>query len=225
MSLEKHIQDLTQAVNMLTRSVDLNTATLAELNTENIQELSEAPQEAEKPKTAKKTAAKRAKPKVQEPVEPTDEEAKDTKMYATIIDLMSRHRDAAMVANGGNADEARDDTVKLLKTYSDDGTVLSLVKALMVDEAAGDQVMEELQGTFETAINELSTAGNSDDFEDDAVTEDDVKQALRAYAKIEGRPAAILKLQQLTDGLSQVKDIPAEKYAEVIKGLEEDLEV
>lgn len=224
MSLEKSIQDLTQAVNLLTRSVDLNTATLAELNTENIKSLSERP-EVKAPVAAKK-AAKKAAPKR---TGPTDEEAKDTKMYATILDLMSRHRDAAMVANGGNAEEAREDTVKLLKTYSDDGTVLSLVKALMIDEAAGDQVMEELQGTFEDAIKNLSAeVGSDEDFGDDTSeqpTEEDVKQALRAYAKIEGRPAAILKLQQLTDGMSQVKDIPESKYAEVIQGLKADLEV
>ena len=139
---------------------------------------------------------------------------------------MTAHYGAALAANGGDQKAAREDTLKILKTYADDGKVLSLARVILEDEEAGAEVMEELLGVYDAAIAALQDTSDFDEGEkeeEQTYTADDVKAALRAYAKIEGRPAAIMKLQQLTGGKSEVKAIPEDQYAAVIAGLKADM--
>lgn len=236
MSLERNIQELHQAVTMLIKSIDLQTATIAEATSELLQamqnrqaspvkvEAKAAAAEVKKEQTAevKKEQAK----KEEAPVELTDDEVKASPIYQTIQDKLTEHYGAALAANGGDQKAAREDTLKILKMYADDGKVVSLVRVLLEDEEAGTQVMEELLSVYDAAIAALQDSDNNDEGEEEekqTYTADDVKAALRAYAKIEGRPAAIMKLQQLTGGKSEVKAIPEDQYAAVIAGLKADM--
>lgn len=245
MSLERNIQELHQAVTMLTKSIDLQTATIAEATAELLQAVQNRQTSAVKAEAAAEEAAvvmkkgqaeaevEKAKKKKEQakkeeaPAELTDDEIKASPIYKTIQDKMSQHYGAALAANGGDQKAAREDTLKILKTYADDGKVLSLVRVILEDEEAGAEVMEELLGVYDTAIAALQDASDSNDEgeeeEERTYTADDVKAALRAYAKIEGRPAAIMKLQQLTGGKSEVKAIPEDQYAAVIAGLKADM--
>ena len=256
MSLERNIQELHQAVTMLTKSIDLQTATIAEATAELLQAMhsqqagapvkvvTEAKAAADNAKAATANAkaatanakaaaaaVEKAVKKEEAPAELTDDEIKASAVYQTIQDKLTQHYGAALAANGGDQQAAREDTLKILKAYADDGKVVSLVRVLLEDEEAGAQVMEELLGVYDTAITALQTTsdvdeegeGEEDEGEEQAYTADDVKAALRAYAKIEGRPAAIMKLQQLTNGKSEVKDVPEDQYAAVIAGLKADM--
>lgn len=249
MSLERNIQELHQAVTMLTKSIDLQTATIAEATAELLQAMQSRQVGAVKVETVAKAAADNAKAAVanveaaaavekevkkeqakkeEAPAELTDDEVKASPIYQTIQDKMTAHYGAALAANGGDQKAAREDTLKILKTYADDGKVLSLARVILEDEEAGAQVMEELLSVYDTAIAALQDASDVNEEGDEgeekpAYTADDVKAALRAYAKIEGRPAAIMKLQQLTGGKSEVKAIPEDQYAAVIAGLKADM--
>lgn len=242
MSLERNIQELHQAVTMLIKSIDLQTATIAEATAELLQAMQNrqaSPSKAEA--TAEEAAevmkkgqaeaevekAKKERVKKEEaPAELTDDEIKASPIYQTIQDKLTQHYGAALAANGGDQKAAREDTLKILKTYADDGKVVSLVRVLLEDEEAGAEVMEELLGVYDAAIAALQDTSDFDEGEkeeEQTYTADDVKAALRAYAKIEGRPAAIMKLQQLTGGKSEVKAIPEDQYAAVIAGLKADM--
>lgn len=239
MSLERNIQELHQAVTMLTKSIDLQTATIAEATAELLQamqnrqtstvkvEVDAKAAAAEVEKAVKKVQAKKEKVEKEEaPAELSDDEIKASAPYKIIQDKLTQHYEAALAANGGDQQAAREDTLKILKAYADDGKVVSLARVLLEDEEAGAQVMEELLGVYDTAIAALQTTSdvNEDANEEErAYTADDVKTALRAYAKIEGRPAAIMKLQQLSGGKSEVKDVPEDQYAAVIAGLKADM--
>lgn len=238
MSLERNIQELHQAVTMLTKSIDLQTATIAEATAELLQAMQNRQAGAVKVETAakaevkeptkaevKKDTKKEQAKKEEAPAELTDDEIKASPIYQTIQDKMTAHYGAALAANGGDQKAAREDTLKILKTYADDGKVVSLVRVLLEDEEAGAEVMEELLGVYDAAIAALQDSDNDEgeEEEEQTYTADDVKAALRAYAKIEGRPAAIMKLQQLTGGKSEVKAIPEDQYAAVIAGLKADM--
>lgn len=228
MSLERNIQELHQAVTMLTKSIDLQTATIAEATAELLQAMQNrqaSPVKVEAKAAAAEVKKEQAK-KEEAPAELTDDEVKASPIYQTIQDKMSEHYGAALAANGGDQKAAREDTLKILKTYADDGKVLSLARVILEDEEAGAEVMEELLGVYNSAIAALQDANEEDEGEEggeQTYTADDVKAALRAYAKIEGRPAAIMKLQQLTGGKSEVKAIPEDQYAAVIAGLKADM--
>lgn len=243
MSLERNIQELHQAVTMLIKSIDLQTATIAEATAELLQamqsrqaspvkaeatteEAAEVMKKGQAEAEVEKAKKERVK-KAEAPAELTDDEIKQSPIYQTIQDKMTAHYGAALAANGGDQKAAREDTLKILKTYADDGKVLSLARVILEDEEAGAEVMEELLSVYEAAIAALQDTSDFDEEgeeeEKQTYTADDVKAALRAYAKIEGRPAAIMKLQQLTGGKSEVKAIPEDQYAAVIAGLKADM--
>lgn len=231
MSIEKSIAELTQAVNMLTKSVDLNTATLAETNTSLIERLQASlssvghvePLAPGEPLVGGSVEQAEAEPETL-----TDDEVKNSDIYKGTIRRMNELK-AALEAAGSTSEEAQKDVLKLLKQYADDGKVLSFVRAaaetgeseaitefhsLLEDKAK--QAAEELQKAEERAANE-AVAGDPDGKE---LTADDVKDALRKYASVEGRPAAVAMLRKLTDGKTEVKDVDPSKYADVIKGLQ-----
>lgn len=239
MSLEKDIQDLVQSVNLLTKAIDLNTAVLADNNSAVLEMLNRsngspnvvmnvskeaadaAIKERAEAEVKTKASAKQAETE-QEPL--TDAQIKETQLYADLQDLMGELVKASEKAGMTNA-EAKADAIKFLKTFSDDGKVLSLSRALFEtgDPGEAQKVMVAFSAQIEKLNADSAEAGDPGDFggdyEETTYTDEDVKTALRKYAAVEGRPAAVAKLKELTGGKSAVKDIPADQYAAVIAGL------
>lgn len=212
MSLEKDIQDLTQAVALLVKAVDLNTATLSELSGTVMQTLTSS-NVVNQPKGTPKDAPKETPAQTESTAKLlTEDDVKASPLYSKLI--------KALKDFSGKVKGNREVALELLKQYSEDGSAVGVVQQAMETESteALDELLNKLTG--EDPANkddDSSTDGTTQEF-----TADDVKEALRKYAAIEGRAGAVLKLKELSGGKAQVKDIPVDMYAAVIEGLKTD---
>lgn len=247
MSLERAIQDLTQSVNLLMRAIDLNTATLAESSQANMAATAEQQERSAAAEQNRTNSAPQAAPQkeatpdpkqdIEQDVEVTDEYVKTSSEFQRVVNAMREYQRVATMRNGGNADEAKADTIKLLKTYADDGKVMSFVRAII--ETGNTEVLEEFDKFMKDKTTELEQ--NAQEASEQAeqaeqveqatpaeqettqteqreYTAEDVKEALRKYASVEGRPAALAMLKKQT-GFTAVKDVGPLDYERVVKAL------
>lgn len=232
MSLEVALQELTQAVLLNTRSLDLLMAQVAELNErpEVVLQAAESPEgQVNQTLTKPKTVGKKEKQEVKQGL--TEEQVKDSEEYKTLIQAMGAHNALALQRHGGDKDKARAETIAIIKQYTEDGKAVTIVQQLLEDETTRE-TFDELIDAYVSASEALQASDEEtnmdkedDDFgggDNDEVVEytaEDVKKALRAYAAVEGKPAAIGMLKSST-GSASVAGIDPKDYAKAIKALE-----
>lgn len=156
----------------------------------------------------------------------TDDQVKGSPEYQKVIGLMGS-LSTALQANGATQDAAKTEVLKLLGQFADTGKALPMVAGWL---KMGDKASAaKLETAFNEAIAEqkliTEQAGpGDDDFGDETAVEakkltaEDVKVALRDYAAVEGKPAAIAAMDA-AGGSKSVAGLKEADYAAVIKAL------